>query len=263
MSTVTDADVTAIPGWFGQPDIDLFRLLLDATAADGGDLAELGVYLGRSAVLLGGSLQGGETLTVIDTFGTEAGDAENQRENDEQYATLTRRQFQENYARTLGHDAPVTVVEGLTSQILDHASEDAHRFVHVDASHLYEHVATDLVSSRRLLKRDGVLALDDYRSAHTPGTAAAAWQAVADGLRPFALTEVKMYATWGDHRRWFDVVAQWLEGTQYEREVQYIDGLAVHRLWTANRGRSRFVPPVLRPIASRAYERVKVSRGHT
>ena len=46
-----------------------FRVRLEATVEqylDGGDLAELGTYLGKSAVLIGEYVQPGETSTVID-----------------------------------------------------------------------------------------------------------------------------------------------------------------------------------------------------
>ncbi len=44
-----------IPGWFRRMDMELFRLLLDSTEEHlgGGDLAELGAYLGKSAALMG------------------------------------------------------------------------------------------------------------------------------------------------------------------------------------------------------------------
>ena len=49
---VTNAQVASVPGWFTRLDVQAFRVLLDATAQHfptGGDLAELGVYLGKSA----------------------------------------------------------------------------------------------------------------------------------------------------------------------------------------------------------------------
>src|SRR5690606_24123152 len=70
---------------------------------------------------------------------------------------------------------------------------------HIDASHMYEHVRQDIESARRLLRANGVVAFDDYRAEHTPGTAAAVWEAVLnDGLRPIFHTSGKLYATWGD-----------------------------------------------------------------
>ena len=50
-----------------------------------------------------------------------------------------------------------------------------------------------------LQKRHGVVALDDFRSEHTPGVSIAAWEAVLNrGLNPVCLSTQKLYGTWGD-----------------------------------------------------------------
>ena len=99
--------IEAIPGWFRRMDMELFRLLLDATEEHlgGGDLAELGAYLGKSAALMGCSLQPGETFTVIDLFSAEATTDDNQSENEEQYAELSQEAF-EGYYRTVHDELP-------------------------------------------------------------------------------------------------------------------------------------------------------------
>ena len=56
--------------------------------------------------------------------------------------------------------------------------------------------------TRQFSGADGVVAFDDYRTAHAPGVAAASWGAVLNqGLRPFAVTARTMYGTWGDPSR--------------------------------------------------------------
>jgi hypothetical protein len=83
--------------------------------------------------------------------------------------------------------------------------------VHVDASHLWKHVNGDIEASRLLLRPDGVVICDDYRSEHTPGVAAAVWNAVAnEGLRPICVTGNKFYATWGDPKPVQDELVVWL-----------------------------------------------------
>jgi hypothetical protein len=91
------------------------------------------------------------------------------------------------------------VVQDLSSAIVDHVKPGSARFVHIDASHLYEHVAIDVDSAQKMLMPDGVVAFDDYRSTHTPGVAAAVWEAVfTKGLRPICVTPQKLYGTFGD-----------------------------------------------------------------
>jgi predicted O-methyltransferase YrrM len=257
MKTVTNAQVMAVPGWFGGMDVEAFRSLLAESAAwgSGGDLAELGVYHGKSAVLIGSYLAPGEIFTVIDLFGANAEGAANSRENTEQYLNLTRTQFETAYEGIHG-ELPV-VVQGLSSAITDHASHGTHRFVHIDASHLYENVVQDLAAARTLLKPDGVVVLDDYRTEHTPGVAAAAWQAVGKGLHPFLLTPAKMYATWGDPEPWQKAVDDWLNGRSDDfREQQLIGGNQVTRVWSKDRRLARFVPPVVLPALSKLRARI-------
>lgn len=134
-------------------------------------------------------------MTVCDLFA--APDERNAAEARKSYATLTRVAFEQNYLAF--HDELPDVVQGPTSLVPDHVAPDSCRFVHVDASHLYEHVAGDIEAAHTALVPTGVVVLDDFRSEHTPGVAAATWEAVfLRGLRPVCLTTQKLYGTWGD-----------------------------------------------------------------
>lgn len=226
-------DVSGIPGWFNWTDQRMFEHVLARQDEEPpGTLVELGAYLGKSAVLVGAYRRAGEALVVCDLFGEQAPDAANSDENTSSYRTLTRRQFEANYLRVHG-DLP-TVVHAPTSQILQHVAPGSARFVHVDASHLYEHVSGDLVAARTMLRPGGVVVCDDYRSPHTPGVAAAVWGAVHAGvLRPFCLTPMKMYACFdgdpGSHR---EAVSAWLPSLNgLAWEVQRIAGSEVLRIW--------------------------------
>ncbi|MFJ8623843.1 class I SAM-dependent methyltransferase [Kitasatospora sp. NPDC093550] len=190
-----------IPGWFFSLDRAAFAHLLTAQSAAGvtGDILELGSYLGRSAVLLGDHLRPGERLTVCDLFDSEAGDEDNAAEMAMSYRkTLTRSAFEANYLAF--HRELPEIVQAPTSVLADgRIPAGSCRFVHVDASHLYEHVAGDIAVARAALAENGLVALDDYRSEHTPGVSAAVWEAVfTAGLRPVLLTPMKFYGTWGD-----------------------------------------------------------------
>lgn len=205
-------DLTAalerIPGWFWMTDQRLFEWFLSGGAR--GDVLELGTYLGKSAVLIGAHVRQGETFTVCDLFESDAPDANNNAETTGSYSTLTRRQFEQNYLSV--HDTLPEIVHGPTSIILDHVKADTCRFVHVDASHLYAHVKGDVLAARTVLKDDGIVAFDDYRSEHTPGVALAVWEAVAGlGLAPICISTQKLYATWGDPVPVQRRLLEWLE----------------------------------------------------
>ena len=179
-----------------------------------GDLLELGSYLGKSAIVVGTHLRDGETFTVCDLFDSateDAADAKNVSENKWSYSSLTRRAFEANYL-TFHSKLPV-IVQSTTDQITDHLKPDSCRFVHIDASHLWQHVRGDLAAARSLLRTDGLVVCDDYRSEHTPGVAAAVWTAVAnEGLNPICVTGSKFYGTWGDPGPIQDEMFAWLSG---------------------------------------------------
>ncbi|WP_411102781.1 class I SAM-dependent methyltransferase [Streptomyces sp. cmx-4-9] len=203
-----------VEGWFSAPDQALFDWFLtrqDTGAPLPGDLLELGAYLGKSAVFLGGYLRPGEEFTVCDLFGSPATDDSNLAETRGSYPTLTRRGFETNYLAF--HATLPTVVQAPTSVIADRVRPRSCRFVHVDASHLYEHVVTDIETSRTVAAPGAVVAFDDYRSEHCPGVAAAVWAAVvAGGLHPVCVSAAKLYATWDDPEPHQEALLAWLKG---------------------------------------------------
>ncbi|MEU9736248.1 class I SAM-dependent methyltransferase [Streptomyces sp. NPDC048002] len=196
---VLPGELGDVPGWFPALDQTLFTWLLDRQRSLGerGDLLELGVYLGKSAILLGRHLRPGETFTVCDLFESDAPDGANRAETSKSYASLTRQAFERNYLSF--HDTLPRVLQAPSSVVAHEVPPGSCRFVHIDASHLYEHVYDDIGAARELLVPDGIVVLDDFRSEHTPGVSVATWEAVLNrGLRPVCLSTQKLYGTWGD-----------------------------------------------------------------
>jgi predicted O-methyltransferase YrrM len=231
-----------VPGWFSGTDQLLFTWFLDRQKADPpGDLLELGAYMGKSAILIGDHIRDGETFTVCDLFDSDAGDEANQAEMRQSYKTLTRTTFEENYLTF--HDRLPEIVQGLTSMIRDHVADKSCRFIHVDASHLYEHVQGDIEASRSLLREVGILVCDDYRAHHTPGVAAAVWQQIVAGeLRPICGTPNKLYATWGDAGPAQDELIDWLNGRRDDLWYQ-IQTVAGQRFVLLNWRGKKKAPP--------------------
>ncbi|WP_329388974.1 class I SAM-dependent methyltransferase [Streptomyces sp. NBC_01351] len=203
-----------VKGWFSASDQVLFDWFLtrqNSGAAQPGDLLELGVFMGKSAIFLGRYLREGEEFTVCDLFDSPAVDELNLAENRHSYPTLTRRGFETNYLAF--HEALPTVIQAPTSVVGAEVRPASCRFVHVDASHLYEHVVTDIESSRLVATPGAVVVFDDYRSAHCPGVAAAVWSAVVSGgLNPICASDMKLYATWDDPEAHQKDLLAWLEG---------------------------------------------------
>lgn len=206
-------DLSSVKGWFHPADQVLFDWFLNRQRdlEEPGDLLELGVYLGKSAIFMGDFLRPGETFTVCDLFDSPAPDDANSKEMNRSYATLTRRAFEANYRSF--HDELPAVVQAPSSGITAHVRADSCRFVHIDASHLYEHVHADIAAAQRLLRRDGIVVLDDFRAEHCPGVAAATWGAVATtGLKPLCITATKFYGTWGAYDAVHGELKAFLEG---------------------------------------------------
>ncbi|MEU5023965.1 class I SAM-dependent methyltransferase [Streptomyces milbemycinicus] len=220
-----------VKGWFPSLDQVIFDRFLSRQKRLGqrGDLLEMGAYMGKSAIFTAGYLRADERFTVCDLFDAPAPDERNAAEARKSYATLTRVAFEQNYLAF--HDELPDVVQGPTSLVPDHVAPDSCRFVHVDASHLYEHVAGDIDAARTALVPAGVVVLDDFRSEHTPGVAAATWEAVfLRGLRPVCLTTQKLYGTWGDPEPLQEELLadeEWRAGTHLS--VQEIAGRRVLR----------------------------------
>ncbi|WP_327343851.1 class I SAM-dependent methyltransferase [Streptomyces europaeiscabiei] len=189
-----------VPGWFPVLDQLLFDWFLRRQEVAGvrGDLLEVGVYMGKSAIFLGRHLQEGEAYAVCDLFESDAPDDANAAEATKSYrSTLTRRAFEANYLSF--HDELPRVLQGPSSIVPGEVKPRSCRFVHIDASHLYEHVEGDISAARYSLLPGGLVVLDDFRSEHTPGVSIAAWEAVLNrGLNPVCLSTQKLYGTWDD-----------------------------------------------------------------
>lgn len=215
-----------VPGWMHALDLDLFdQILAHQLDADiHGDLLEIGSYHGKSAIVLGYGLRPDETLVACDLFGLDVDGVPT--EGCDAYEGLTVEHFGHQYCSW--HERPPQIC-AIPSSLLD-LTDQQFRFVHVDGGHAYTVVRDDLILAAAHSVPHGVIAVDDYRSSHTPGVSAAAWEAAAAGiLFPFLLSEVKLYAAtslagqlyWRDACRGFDL----------PREEHEIHGVEVVRMW--------------------------------
>jgi hypothetical protein len=221
-----------VPGWFPVLDQALFEWFLDRQESTGtrGDLLEVGVYMGKSAICLGRHGREGEKFTVCDLFEGDALDDANQAESTKSYASLTQRTFEENYLAF--HETLPRVLKGPSSIVPAEVAPGSCRFVHIDASHLYEHVRDDIGAARDALLPGGIVVLDDFRSEHTPGVSVAVWEAVLSrGLRPICLSTQKLYGTWEDPGRVQDELLAMVRGREdCHLSVQQAAGHRIVRL---------------------------------
>src|SRR5579872_1098568 len=194
---LTYSRLTTIPGWLSRTDYSIMRAVLDLQSRAGitGHALEIGAYEGRSAIAIASGLGPGECLHVCDPF--EPPPNSLKYSNDPtNYKHLARANFEANFMRW--NTTRPEIYQCLSSDLADRLAERQGQFrlVHVDGSHTYEDVRSDLQLAKSLLCSGGVVVADDYRQLHTPGVAAATWQAVATGLRPMLLSPGKFYGSW-------------------------------------------------------------------
>lgn len=183
-----------IEGWFSIHDVIAFSsiLAIQQEILTPGSLLEIGVYQGKSAILVGKFSKSGSDFEVCDIFQLESDD-NNKDEILRSYLNLQREIFEDNCKNNLGR-VPI-IHECKSMELRNRLKSEKYRFIHIDGSHLYEHVLSDIdLALEFLTPEDGVIVMDDFRSQHTLGVSLAIWEKIIDGgFTPFLVTPAKMY----------------------------------------------------------------------
>jgi hypothetical protein len=186
----------SVPGWFTRVDARLLLGIDRCQAAEGirGDLLEIGVYLGKSAILLGYLPTDGEALHVCDLFEPPGHHPGADRTHAGLYVRGDQAAFEANYRRF--HPSLPAVHVGESSGLEPVLEPGSFRLVHIDGSHAYETVRADLALAHALLVPGaGVVVCDDHGNHRTPGVTAAVWNAIDQGgWEPLAVSPKKLYA---------------------------------------------------------------------
>jgi hypothetical protein len=190
----------SVPGWFTRVDARLLLAIDRCQVEHGGrgDLLEIGVYLGKSAILLGYLPNDGEVLHLCDLFEPSGDHPSADRVHTNLYVRGERETFEANYRRFHPSLPTVHVREsGALATVLEPAT---FRLVHIDGGHDFGTVQADLELARSLLVPGlGVVVCDDHGNHRTPGVTAAVWKAIEQGgWEPLVVTPKKLYAVRGD-----------------------------------------------------------------
>ena len=161
-----------IEGWFSGEAASLFGLLDEAQRNTGveGDLFEIGVHHGRSAVLLSQLTRPGERLGVCDLFGA-------QEENVSASGSGDRAIFEANMAGLAPGFDRLDVFATASDQLTPESVRGPYRLFHVDGGHLRDEALSDLRLAAAVLDPRGVIAIDDPFSV--------AWPGVTEGIIAF------------------------------------------------------------------------------
>jgi hypothetical protein len=189
--------IDTVPGWFLRPDARLLLLAHEAQRACGvaGHLLEIGVFKGRSAVLLGYLFDSTtERLVVADLFDHVDAVAEGDNWRPEGTQRPQYDEFVTNYARF--HGGLPEIIVGPSSDLDPETLGPAtFRLIHVDGAHDWVNVDADIALVRQLASDDAILVFDDVGNPGYPAVGARVWAEVLAGqLHPIVAT-TKLYAT--------------------------------------------------------------------
>lgn len=182
-----------IPGFFYPADFMLFDFILGHQLDRGveGDMLEIGVYQGKSAILMGCGLRPDERLIACDLFEKVMSQEDIPIEDREPYGGLDVEMFRRNWDQFHSRrQLDIRICD--SAQLTDLPSL---RFMHVDGGHSYQRARGDIKLVAKHAGPRGVISLDDYRITEKPGVATAIAEAVAAGeLFPFCASDMKLYA---------------------------------------------------------------------
>ena len=217
-----------VPGWFSALDQDVFRAILKSQ--DSGHILEIGVYQGKSAIFIENFRKESEEFHICDVFDSVETDSQNNSEIEKSYENLTFLNFKYNFERFHSKMPIVHVCD--STKLPNEISNKNFRFIHIDGSHLYDIVKSDLKFASEHLQPDyGVIAMDDFRAAHTTGVAAAMWESVINGnLVPILITPNKAYLSNPNNKLVIENLLSVIKGQRYEIELVDAVGVFFYRL---------------------------------
>lgn len=244
--------VKHVKGWFSTHDVALFEicLRLQASKKVEGSILEIGVFEGKSAILLGTHIGKQEELILCDTFGAVT-DGLNQEENLRSYPNLSLSRFLENYSRF--HLTAPRVFQCRSVELPALITNSNFRFIHIDGSHLYENVKFDLDFATRLLNKDhGFIVIDDFRAQHTFGVALAVWEMISQGeYIPILMTSSKIYLIHSDSKWTVEEFLASMTGIEYlyeyfgDKKFLRLLGATDANQYGSGRMIKQFLPPIL------------------
>lgn len=167
-----------VPGWYSREHAAMGGFFLSLTRFPElgmvGDVAEVGVYEGRSALHLALHLQPGEKLYLCDPY--------------DQMPRVTKR------VQAAAPDGATVIGHRGFSQLLDEAAipSNSCRYVRIDGNHTRRAIRHDLDLAHRILRQNGVVNLDDFFHPTFAGVTYGVFEWMAENRGAFELLLVGM-----------------------------------------------------------------------
>ena len=175
-----------IEGWFSPDAALMFMAYNEIIAAHGiaGDVLEIGVHHGLSALALAEMRGEGARLVAIDLFD------ELQSRNVSASGSGSRGRFEQNMRQFFGDIAFVKCIAAPSNTLNATDVGSRFSFCHIDGGHTARETYDDLDLCSRILLPGGLLALDDYFNPAFPGVCEGAvrfWLDHEGALTPIAV----------------------------------------------------------------------------
>lgn len=207
------ASTKDVEGWFFPIDAYAFAMFDDIQKLEkiSGNVFEIGVHHGKTAVFLGRMANVDEIVGVCDVFGA-------QQDNVDRSGEGSRDLFLANMrAHTAVPAERLSVFEKRSSTLTADETTTRCRFFHIDGGHRSEDVFADLVTADRAVLPDGVIALDDVFNSNWPGVGEGFYNFIAsrpDAFMPIFIGGNKVYFTRPDatmlyEKHWSDPASAW------------------------------------------------------
>jgi len=158
-----------LPGWCSPDAILLFMAYNELIQREGiaGDVLEIGVYQGKSAIGTAALRGPGRKFVAVDLF--EGMQAENVSRSGVGQDLEMKQAFLGNLRRFHDDTDFVRVIEGSSSALQPKELGQEFSFCHIDGGHSAVETARDLWLCSRVSVPGGLVALDDYFNVQFPG----------------------------------------------------------------------------------------------
>ena len=183
---------TEVEGWFFPIDAYAFAMFDEIQKREGiaGNLFEIGVHHGKTAIFLARAAAVGEIVGVCDVFGSQELNVDHSGEGSRELFLANMRA-----QTTLPVEQLCIFAKRSASLTVDETTARC-RIFHIDGGHRPEDVFSDLVTADRALLPDGVLSVDDVFNPNWPGVSEGFYNFVAtrpDAFVPLFIGGNKVY----------------------------------------------------------------------
>ncbi len=177
----------SVEGWFFPIDAYLFAVIDEIQKREGitGNLFEIGVHHGKTAIFLSRMLRNDELLGVCDVF-------EQQDLNRDRSGEGSRELFLKNM-QTFGSLERTCIFAKPSAQLKPIDTTTNCRFFHIDGGHRPEDVMADLRTAEIALAEDGVVALDDLFNPNWPGVSEGFYRSATNTFAPILIGGNKVF----------------------------------------------------------------------